>query len=201
VIRERVLDGPHQPTAVLRQLGFLTEFVALAARSDGLRAAILVGSMAGGTADEMSDVDLVLVTSPPAAFRGREAWRSLIPGRVLYASESSGSAGSRIQLVTGDLVCVDLTLSARRWLPCLLPPFRVLFDKDGAVAEIGTAELGSRVVGTSDGVPDLPLALLAIARHHMRGETERALSELDEVIRQLPRQGAKMGNEKQQARA
>ena len=62
--------------------GFLFEFKRWAATEEGIHAVALVGSHARNTATSESDVDLIVITSPPNIYLEYTQWTSLF-GRVL----------------------------------------------------------------------------------------------------------------------
>jgi predicted nucleotidyltransferase len=62
--------------------GFLFEFKRWAATEEGIHAVALVGSHARNTATSESDVDLIVVTSPPNIYLEYTQWTSLF-GSVL----------------------------------------------------------------------------------------------------------------------
>jgi predicted nucleotidyltransferase len=120
----------HWPT-----LEYVAERVVEAASLDGL---ILIGSLAKGTADEASDLDLIVAVGEG---RIREAWErrtSLVPPDALVAWDDPRSdLGREIvgrRFLSRDVVKVELTMATPSSPFRLAEPF-VVAAGDDAVAE------------------------------------------------------------------
>jgi predicted nucleotidyltransferase len=121
----------------------------LAARAAGwarsepaVRAAVVYGSVAHGTAGERSDLDLIIVAEPrqrDALWARRARISELILGRpAAWSQEPSWQRPFRYQSWDDELVELDLTLDEERVAPwaALLRGFAVLVDKAGVAGQL-----------------------------------------------------------------
>jgi hypothetical protein len=118
-----------------------------ASAEDGVRAAIVYGSVAQGTADEESDLDLILVTEPglrePLWDRRDEFAQFVLEGPVRWSQEPSWQRSFRYK-GWGERGELDLSLDegyAAPW-PALKRGFRAVCDKADVAARL-TADLGA----------------------------------------------------------
>lgn len=169
------------------QTQLLADFTEIVRGEAGIRAAVLVGSLVTGVVDELSDLDLVLIVDEAALTRVRRNWRRLVPRRVLYSSDSrASSAGPRVQVLTADLVILDMTFCTVRCPIPIHPPYRVLFDDEvvaGLLPRPGSRP--SNLDPTQEQV-DPAFALLEVVRLYMRGKIGCALARLDCIATQAP---------------
>jgi predicted nucleotidyltransferase len=77
-----------------------------------IRAVALVGSHARGTAGPASDIDLVLLTTPPDSFRADTTWGR--PNRLVQTLNGVISDGAEV-LESYDVTCTPPTENGR-WL-------------------------------------------------------------------------------------
>jgi predicted nucleotidyltransferase len=113
------------------------------ARSEpAVRAAVVYGSVAHGTAGERSDLDLIIVAEPgqrDALWARRARISELILGRpAAWSQEPSWQRPFRYQSWDDELVELDLTLDEERVAPwaALLRGFAVLVDKAGVAGQL-----------------------------------------------------------------
>ena len=119
----------------------------LKARAD-VRAVALVGSHAQGTARADSDVDLVVVTTDPAAYTERSDWLAGLCGAEIISTRRWGELTER-RLVLTDGIEVDCGVVCPSWAettPLDRGTARVardglvpLHDPDGILAAVLTA--------------------------------------------------------------
>jgi predicted nucleotidyltransferase len=113
----------------LRQEGVIARFAGRIEASPVLAGAILIGSFAADTADEVSDVDVIVVVDEG---RFDEAWedRSELEGsEALVAWDVVDSKHSEIgghKWLTADMVLVDCLVATPSSRVRLADPFRVL---------------------------------------------------------------------------
>lgn len=123
-----------EPARQQRQLSLITE--RLAAMPEVL-GAILVGSLAGGTADACSDIDL-LVRTPDGRFAdGWERRHDVHGDSALTCWDQGPNAGSQVAVhrwVTTDMVLVEALFASPASRARLAKPWRVVVG-DQAVAD------------------------------------------------------------------
>jgi predicted nucleotidyltransferase len=122
-----------------------------------VRGVALVGSHARGTARAGSDIDVVVLVTAPAAFRGDSAWVDAIEwsaagGRVgPWGDEDYGVVWSRrVRLASGAEV--EISFAPLAWAETapvdigtrrvVSDGCRVLYDPDGALGRLCTAVTG-----------------------------------------------------------
>jgi predicted nucleotidyltransferase len=120
----------------LRQWPLVLETVRRAEHLAGFAAAILIGSFAAGTADDLSDVDLIFAVED-GAFEGAWAEReSLRPGDALYwwdvRTEPDCEVGAH-KWITRELVLVEGVIAAPAARARLADPHRVISGDAAAV--------------------------------------------------------------------
>ncbi len=110
-----------------------------AARDPRVRAVILVGSQARGTAGPDSDVDLVIVTDSPDELRADCGWVDSF-GTVERRTEEDWGAVHSLRTWYRDGPEVEFGVAAPEWLAGPLDPgtrdvlragYRILFDRAG----------------------------------------------------------------------
>jgi hypothetical protein len=82
------------PVTTARVDGFLFEFKRWAATEAGIHAVALVGSRARNAATAESDVDLIVVVSPPNIYLQHKQWTSLFGEVVREQTEDYGNCTS-----------------------------------------------------------------------------------------------------------
>jgi predicted nucleotidyltransferase len=171
-----IRDWSHRAEAErLRQWPVLVHVAERIAESPALDGMLLIGSFVSGRADELSDVDLIVVV---AEGRFAEAWQQremLQTPDVLVAWDwpPDGGEAAGHKWLTRDLVLVECAL----WTPSsavrLADPFAVLvgeaslgdrFDRRGEISRMELAEFGQQ--RTDDGT------MPEVERHY--GELVRA---------------------------
>lgn len=107
-----------------------------------VRAAVVLGSVAQGTADEESDLDLIVVAEPgqrDALWERREQISELLLGHpAAWSQEPRWQRPYRYQSWDDDLVELDLTIDEEHVAPwaALVKGFRALVDKAGVEARL-----------------------------------------------------------------
>jgi predicted nucleotidyltransferase len=107
-----------------------------------VRAAVVYGSVAQGSADHESDLDLIIVAEPGQRDglweRREEISARLLGGPVVWAQEPFWQRPHRYQPYREDLAELDLTLDEEYVAPwaALVRGFRVLVDKGGVEARL-----------------------------------------------------------------
>jgi len=127
---------------------------AMVVTRDGLRALAVCGSWARGAARPESDLDLLLVAADPAAWRREQGWVARLPyseaGRT-YRSHRNATYGvawsAHIRL--DPEAALELTFAPVAWAHTdpvdpgtrrvVSGGFRVVIDKDGALARLVAA--------------------------------------------------------------
>jgi predicted nucleotidyltransferase len=106
------------------------------------RAAVVLGSVAQGTADEESDLDLIVVAEPgqrDGLWERREQISELLLGHpAAWAQEPRWQRPYRYQSWDDDLLELDLTIDEEHVAPwaALAKGFRALVDKAGVEARL-----------------------------------------------------------------
>lgn len=133
-------DWPGRGKAeTLRQWPTLKGTINRAAEIDAIDGVVILGSFASGDADELSDLDLVVVTAPG---RFREAWvaRHRLAGDALVTWEEGDYDPTDVtwfKWLTRDLVKVDCGIvDASRGRAHVVPPLAVV---------VGDASLAGRL--------------------------------------------------------
>jgi predicted nucleotidyltransferase len=156
-------------------------------RDPRIEAVILVGSLAAGQADALSDIDLLVMVRPsdfPAVWRTRRKLaREAV--HVVHASEETGGRPDvgTYRVLTADRIAVELALFAKGSAFRLGTPYRLLFGKTSALEGMPRLPVRMRTRLLPGGPPDLPFALQDIAKHWVRGQRARARAELRTLAR------------------
>ena len=117
--------------------------LAWADRRDDIRALLLVGSHARGTATPGSDVDLVVLTRTPRRYIDREDWVGAVGGASVAEPKTWGAITERrVRMPTG--LEVEFGFGTPSWASgepldagtrrVLQNGFEVVLDRDGALA-------------------------------------------------------------------
>ncbi len=125
-----------------------------------------------------------------ALWRGRRRYvREMLP--LLYVSEETRNRQDTgvVRVLTADGVAVELAFFAERAPFRLARPYRVLFDRGGALCRMPRMHRPARAPMSPlpAGVPDLPFALQDIAKRWIRGHRREALRLLHAVAREVYR--------------
>lgn len=129
------LDAVDEQSIPPRLRASLTALVAACAKDHAVRAAWVGGSLARGTADDWSDIDLhLLVTDPDEFGRGIAGWFARTMPTVL-ADPIPGVPGGFL-FVTPDWIHVDVIVHGCTDFSQGELPARVLLDPDGLVREV-----------------------------------------------------------------
>lgn len=111
---------------------------------DRVDAVLVYGSVATGSADDFSDLDLLLVAREGAReglwAQRREIAENLLDAVVAFAQEVPWQRSYRYQAWRSDLAWLDLTIDEGRAEPWegLAGDFRVLVDRRGAIDQLGS---------------------------------------------------------------
>ncbi len=129
------MSSPPDPPRAARLATFAERASAMLRPDDRVRVLWLTGSLAAGTADAQSDVDLRAAV-PAEAFATIERWWPDLVDRVaptVWKRRWSGPPDEAILgAITTDYLRFDLVVqSVADTQPRRLEPARVLFDKDG----------------------------------------------------------------------
>jgi uncharacterized protein len=118
---------------------------------EDIRAMALVGSWARGDPHQGSDVDLLLLSDRADEYRARQEWLAEIDFESAgYGIASSEGASYGVvwscHVVTSPAGMVELTFAQRSWAQAdtidagtrrvVKDAFRIIFDKDGALAKL-----------------------------------------------------------------
>jgi hypothetical protein len=155
-----------------RQLAALGALVGRAARIPGVEAVILVGSLAGGTADAMSDVDAIVIVDPSAFAAVHRLRHGLHADRVPACWDHPADQPPQVaahKWIDESGVLVEVLLGTTSGSLSVAEPARVVF---GDPAVLGRVRRRGR-----------------IARSEMTGSThpvEAAYDLLKESVRRAP---------------
>ena len=129
------MPPPQTPERVER---LLHQVVAWAAEQEGVKAVVLVGSYARGTARADSDVDLVLLVDDPGRFTQSQGWSAVFGPVERVKKESWGKVTSFRVWYPGGLQ-VEFAVASSDWarLPLDEGSARVLRDGFRAVYDPG----------------------------------------------------------------
>jgi uncharacterized protein len=140
-----------------------------------IRAVALVGSRARGGARPDSDIDLMLLTTDPAAFRADTTWVGQIDWDAIdtrprkWQDEEYGAAWSRRVWLTDRCVQVELAFAFLSWANADPPDAgtqrvisdecRILYDPDALLARLCKA-IGQEKAGSQQSsCPNAPMTL------------------------------------------
>jgi hypothetical protein len=121
-----------------RQRGALDDVAATVDAAPHLTGAIVIGSLAGGEVDELSDVDLVVVVEDGAY---EQAWqrRCDLHGDVLFCWDVTGDAAAVVgahKWLAADVVLVECLITEADGGCRLAPPHRVLVGPDDLASRL-----------------------------------------------------------------
>jgi hypothetical protein len=115
-----------EPTRQLRELALITARVALMPE---IRGAILVGSLAAGTADACSDIDLIVALPDGRFANGWDRRHDVHGDGVLACWDQGPQAGSAVAVhrwVTADMVLVEALFASPASGARLAKPWRMI---------------------------------------------------------------------------